>query len=149
MRKVYEALISIGNFLQPLLLLAIRLFWGWQFLKAGIGKLEDPSSVAGFFQQLGIPLPLLSVYLTGIVEALGGFCLLIGLASRLAAIPLMITMLVAYLTAHHDLVANIFADPLSVVGASPFSFLMTALLIFVFGPGCISIDAWLKRRFFA
>ena len=142
----YRALITAGNFLQPYFLLAIRLFWGWQFFKAGFGKFADISAIAGFFGNLGIPFPLISAYLAAGTEMIGGLLLLIGFASRLVAIPLIFTMLVALFTAHYALASNIFDDPVKFVSAGPFTFLFAALTVFVFGPGKLSVDGLIKHR---
>lgn len=55
-------------------------------------------------------------------------------------------MIVAYITADFDAVANIFTDPDKFVKADPFPFLLSALIIYVFGPGEFSLDTLLKRR---
>ena len=58
------------------------------------------SNVAGFFAQVGIPLPMLAAIVVTLVEFLGGLALLVGLFTRWAAIPLAINMLGAMLTVH-------------------------------------------------
>jgi putative oxidoreductase len=54
---------------------------------------------------------------------------------------------VAYFTAHHEALINIFNDPKAFVDQPPFNFLLTALIVFAFGPGAISVDGILKRFF--
>lgn len=130
------------DFLQSPLLLLIRLFWGWQFFQAGKGKLADVGHVVPFFQELHIPFPQFNAYLVGTVECFGGLCLLLGLASRLVAIPLTITMLVAFLTADLDKVRHLFSDPEAFTSAAPFLFLLVTLIVMSFGPGKFSMD-WL------
>ena len=51
----YEALCLMLNSLRSPLLLAIRLYWGWQFWTDGWGKLTHLDKVAGFFTSLGLP----------------------------------------------------------------------------------------------
>lgn len=142
--KFYSSLAAIGNFLQPFFLLAIRLFWGWMFFKAGFTKFEDMEKVAGYFGKIGIPLSTFSAYLAATTEMVGGLFLLFGSMSRLVTIPLIITMIVALFTAHYETTSLIFSDPSKVLALGPFTFLMATLTIFVFGPGMFSLDALLK-----
>ncbi len=146
-RKFYEGLIAAGTVFQSCLLLAIRLYWGGSFFWGGWAKLTHIEPVVEFFTSLGIPFPALNAYLVGGVECIGGLCLLIGFGSRLVAIPLAITMLVALLTVNYAVVANAFEDPLLLTQQTPFNYLFAALLVFAFGPGNISLDYLLERRF--
>lgn len=139
-------LVKVATFLQDPLLLAIRLYWGWQFFQTGKGKLMNLDNTTGFFIDLGIPFPRLSAILAGSTECFGGLLLLVGLASRLTAVPLIFTMIVAYLTADHDKVMGIFDDPDAFVTAAPFLFLLAALIVFTFGPGRFSVDARIGRQ---
>ena len=148
LKRFYTALVTIGNSLQSLFLLAIRLFWGWTFFHAGLGKLINIDSVIGFFQSINIPLPAFSAYSAAMVECFGGALLFLGLASRLVAIPLMFTMIVAFLTAYPDAVRMIFTNPQNLIMKDPFSFFLVSLIVFIFGPGKISLDYWLEKRKF-
>ena len=60
--KYYRLLIRTASGLQSPFLLAIRLYWGWQFMQTGWGKLSDIHKVVGFFTQLGIPAPALNAW---------------------------------------------------------------------------------------
>jgi putative oxidoreductase len=51
-----------------LFLLAVRLYWGWQFMQTGWGKLSDINKVVGFFTDLGIPTPVLNAYFVSALE---------------------------------------------------------------------------------
>jgi putative oxidoreductase len=146
LRPAYGKYTSAADCLQSPLLLAIRLYWGWQFCQTGWGKLNNLGRTTEFFTGLGIPLPGINAALAGATECFGGLLLLIGLASRLTAIPLIFTMIVAYLTADMDAVKGIFADPDSFVTAAPFLFLLASLVILSFGPGKISADHLIARR---
>ncbi len=85
--KAYQALIYYGGFLKSPLLLIIRLYWGTLFLLAGWGKLLDIDKFTEGLTQLGFPAAHFFAYLAAYTEFLGGICLLLGLASRLVAIP--------------------------------------------------------------
>lgn len=130
---------------QSLLLLIIRLYWGWEFFLTGKGKLMDLQKPTEYFQSLGIPLPHVQAILAGATECLGGLLLLAGLCSRLISIPLTILLTVAYLTADLDKVRAIFSDPDKFLTADEFLFLYVVVLVLAFGPGKFSID-WLIKR---
>jgi len=140
LQNFYAYLVKAGQSLQSPLLLAVRLFWGYQFFDAGFSKLQDISSIAEYFSKLNIPFPHLNAYLAGGTECIGGALLFLGLFARLASIPLMIVMCVAFLTAESEALRNVFADPTHFISRTPFTFLLASLLIFVFGPGKFSLD---------
>lgn len=138
---------NCANLLQPLLLLAFRLNWGWQFFETGKGKLVNHADVTNFFSSLHLPLPGLSAWMVGGLECFGGLLLLIGVFSRPAAFLLGGVMLGAYLSVEDDRVKllSMFKDPTPFLNADPFFFLLTAALVLAFGPGMLSLDAALKR----
>ncbi len=146
--KFYRFIIKIGESLQSLILLFVRLFWGLQFLFAGWGKFIDINTAAGFFEKLNIPVPTFSAYLTATFEVLGGLALVLGLGTRLFSIPLIVIMLTALFTAHKGFIANFWVNPFGILEQTPFTFLMAALILWAFGPGKFSIDALLKRYWY-
>ncbi len=150
-RAGYDMLVKGASHLQSPLLFVIRLYWGWSFFQTGLGKLQNLGKTTEFFQSLGIPLPGLNAAMAGTTECIGGLLLLVGLASRLAALPLIVTMIVAYLTAELETVKNIFSEPDKFLAADPFLFLLAAVLVLVFGPGAFSLDRLIggKLRAFA
>lgn len=135
-----------ASFLQSLLLLVIRLYWGWEFFLTGKGKLMDLEKPTAYFQSLGIPLPHAQAMLAGATECFGGLLLLAGFCSRLISIPLTLLLSVAYLTADLARVKMIFSDPDKFLTADEFLFLFVVVLVFAFGPGRFSIDWLIKRR---
>lgn len=76
----------------------IRLAVGFVFLVAGIRKLVDIESGVGFFGTIGIPMPEVMFPFVAVMEVLCGLLIVIGLVTRLAAIPLAIIMIVALIT---------------------------------------------------
>jgi putative oxidoreductase len=146
-RSAYTFLIGVASSLRSPLLLIMRLYWGWSFFQTGKGKLMNLDQTAEFFGSLHIPLPKLNAALAGSTECFGGLLLLVGLASRLTALPLICTMIVAYLTAEIETVQNLFSDPDKFLAADPFLFLLTALLVLIFGPGAFSLDHLLAKKF--
>jgi len=144
--KYFRWFVPSTSFFQSLLLLIIRLYWGWVFFLAGKGKLMDLEKPVAYFQSLGIPLPYAQAILAGATECLGGLLLLAGFCSRLISIPLTILLTVAYLTADLDRVKMIFSDPDKFLTADEFLFLFVVVLVLAFGPGKFSIDWLIKRR---
>jgi len=147
-QRSYRLLIMAGGWLQSPLLLAIRLYWGWQFFGTGRAKLMNHEKFTGFFQGWHIPFPSLNVYLAGGAECFGGLLLLLGLGSRLVCLPLIFTMIVAYSTAEVAAVKKIFDDPDKFVSAAPFLFMLTCFIVLAFGPGVFSLDWLIGRKFF-
>jgi putative oxidoreductase len=144
LRRGHELLIASGAALQSPFLLGLRLYFFWQLFLTGQGKLANIGKVSEFFASLGIPLPTLNAYFIGSLECFGSLLLIIGLASRPLALLVLLSMTVAYLTADFEAVSGIFSDPDKFVKADPFPFLLTALIVFLFGPGRFSVDAVLK-----
>ena len=144
--KLYGILIAVGNSLQSPFLLLVRLYWGWQFAQSGWGKLHNLDKVTGFFTDLGIPAPALNAAFVSGLEFFGGILLFLGLASRPIAFMMTINMLVAYITADREALASIISDPGKFYGATPYTFLFACLLVFIFGPGKYSLDAFLGAK---
>lgn len=83
----------------PAATILIRTMVGAVFLSEGIQKFLEPATRgAGRFVKIGIPSPDVMGPLVGGVEIVCGSLVLIGLMTRLAAVPLIVTMLVAILT---------------------------------------------------
>ena len=94
-----QALVSISQF-DGLACLALRIFLAPVMLQAGWTKISGFSGTVSFFANQGIPFPELMVFLTAAAEFGGGICLVLGLLTRLATIPMMIAMLVAAFVVH-------------------------------------------------
>ena len=83
----------------PAAVILIRLLVGGVFLSEGIQKFLFADTVgAGRFARIGIPSPQTMGPFVGVVEIVFGALILIGLLTRLAAIPLLIDMIAAIFT---------------------------------------------------
>ncbi len=129
-----------ANSFQSLFLLAIRLYWGWQFWQTGHGKLSDIGKVVDFFTSLGIPAPALNAHFIAWLEAAGGILLILGLGSRIISLLLAADMIVAFIVADREALGSIFSDPDKFYAAAPYTFLFASLLVLIFGPGRLSLD---------
>jgi putative oxidoreductase len=148
----YGAFVALLSRLQSPLLLAIRLYWGWQFSEDGWGKLTHLDKVTDFFTTLNLPVPGTTALLVALVELCGGILFLLGIASRLTSLVLFVNMTMAYLSVPDDRVnfSHIFSKPEDFYGATPYTYWFAALLILILGPGWIAIDTafrrWLRAR---
>ena len=138
--KVYGWFLCGASACQSPFLLAVRLYWGWQFWQSGWGKLMDIPKVTGYFTSLGVPFPGLNAHFIALLEAGGGILLALGLFSRIIALPLVIDMVVAYVMADREALGAIFSDPDKFYAAAPYTFLFASLPILFFGPGKLSLD---------
>lgn len=94
--KLFEKLIKTDG---PPVVMLIRLFVGTIFLSEGVQKFLFAAEVGvGRFAKIGIPYPEVMAPFVGVVEIVCGSLLFLGLVTRLAAVPLIITMLVAILS---------------------------------------------------
>jgi len=130
------------SFLGPTL---ARLTLGVVFIGTGWGKLHGLDKVTDFFTELGIPAPGFNSVLASSAEFICGALLLVGLLSRLAAIPLIVVMTVAILTAKLENLHGV-SD---LLGFEEWTYIVLALWIVVAGPGPLSLDRplhhWLQR----
>jgi putative oxidoreductase len=143
----HAAFCRIAEKLSSPFLLAVRLYWGWQFAQTGLGKLRNQPKIVEFFTSLNIPFPALNAHFVSGLEFFGGILLILGLFSRPISLLLTGSMLVAYWTADHEALVSIFSNPEKFYGADPYTFLFAAVLILIFGPGKLSLDALIATRF--
>ena len=143
--RYHGVLVCVGSKLGCIVLLLIRLIWGFQFFQAGLGKLQNMERTVNGFTGIGIPLPTFNAYLVASTEFFGGLLLMLGLASRLASLPLAFAMCVAFATAHKDQMLALFSDSEKFFAAPPLPFLLGVLTILAFGPGKISLDYLISR----
>ncbi len=147
--KIETALTKAGEWLQPVLLLLVRVYWGWQFTLTGWSKLLHLGRTESYFESLGLPLPIASAIAAGLAECVGGLLLFAGLQARITSAVLVVVMAVAYLTAERMALAGligIWGGPEDFVRSGPFLYLLTALLVLAFGPGKLSLDALVRKK---
>ena len=146
--SAYEAVCVMLASLKNPLLLAIRLYWGWQFATDGWGKLTHLDRVTDYFGgSLHLPAPGATALFVALVELVGGILFAVGIGSRLVSLVLFVNMTVAYLAAPDDRVnlSHIFSKPEDFYGAGPYTYWFAALLIMILGPGLFALDTLLRR----
>lgn len=145
MKKIILRFSEISNKGRDIALLFVRLILAYGFWEPAKNKWADINAIAEWFQSLGVIAPKLNAYLAATTEMAGVFLLTLGLATRIISIPLMITMLVAIKTVHW---ANGF--PAGDNGFEiPLYYMLMLLVLLTFGPGKISVDYFIKRKFTA
>jgi uncharacterized membrane protein YphA (DoxX/SURF4 family) len=83
----------------PAAVLLVRLMVGWVFLSEGILKFTEADALgAGRFARIGIPYPAVTAPLVGVCEIAAGAILILGLATRLAALVLLTNISVAIIS---------------------------------------------------
>lgn len=133
------------------------------FFPEGIQKLVFPAILgAGRFARIGIPYPDVMGPFVGVVEAICGALIILGLFTRLAAIPLIIVMIVAIVSTK---VPILLGHDVSVFGTTfhlaklprygfwsmlheartDFDMLLGCLYLLIEGGGIWSLDAALSR----
>ena len=129
-----------------LLKLAARLEWfppllarisvGAVFLETGWGKLHNLPKVVDFFTELGIPYPQFQAPFVATNEFVCGALLLVGLLTRFATVPLMISMTVALITAKKSDIGSL----TDLFGLSEYLYIVILMWLLIRGPGPLSID---------
>jgi uncharacterized membrane protein YphA (DoxX/SURF4 family) len=124
----------------------IRILVGWVFVSEGIQKFLFPAQLGvGRFEKIGIPSPHLMAPFVGTVEIVCGTLLLIGLFTRLAAIPLLAVILVAIATTKIPMLAKTGVWSMLHEARADFSMLLGLLFLLLTGAGSLALDARSRR----
>jgi putative oxidoreductase len=123
--------------------LLVRLFVGYFFFETGLAKVGNLDAMAQRFTGWGIPFPALNAALSAYTELIGGALLVLGLATRMAAIPLCVNMVVAILVVNLRKVSGLddfveLSEPL---------YALCFVWLFFSGPGQTSLDHLFWKRF--
>ena len=122
----------------------IRVAVGAVFLSEGIQKFLFPGELGvGRFTRIGIPAPEVMAPFVGVVEIGGGALLILGLLTRLAAVPLMIDMLVAIASTKIPILLKSGFWAMAHEARTDFTMLLGCLFFLIVGAGCWSLDAGL------
>ena len=147
LKKLYNLFFYYVAFGQSPFLLFVRLYWGYQLIQSGWGKLHHLDKVTEFFTSLDLPVPAQTAVAISCLEFFGGIFLAIGLLSRLTSLALTINLIVAYITADREALFSIFSDPDKFYAAAPYTFLVASVIVLLFGPGKFAVDTLLNRWF--
>ncbi len=128
-------------------ILLIRILVGWVFLSEGIQKFLFPEALGvGRFLKIGIPWPHTTAPIVGGVEITCGMLILLGLATRLAAVPLLAVISVALYSTKIVAFAKLGFWGTLHEARTDVSMLFGLLFLLRVGGGSLSLDAVLRSR---
>lgn len=120
----------------------IRIMVGWVFLSEGIQKFLFPVALGiGRFEKIGIPAPHFFAPFVGVVEIVCGTLVIVGLLTRLAAIPLLIDISVAIATTKVPMLLKSGFWAAMHEARTDFCMFLGLLFLFALGSGKHSLDA--------
>lgn len=136
--RLYDNTIGLSDYLQPIALLAARLYVAWVFFSAGLTKLNDWESTLFLFEY-EYQVPFLShtvaAYMGTAGELVLPVLLAIGLASRISAIGLSIVNIVAVISLEEIAAAALYGHVI---------WGLLLVLTVVWGAGQIAADFWVR-----
>ena len=128
-----------GTFISVILLI-VRVVFGVMLMNHGIDKWANYQELSAVFPDpLGIGSPL-SLGLAIFGELACSMAFIIGFLYRLAMIPMIFTMRVAFFIVHAD-------DPFAVKELA-FVYLVVFVLMYIVGPGKFAVDRWISKSLF-
>ncbi|HEX8794561.1 MAG TPA: DoxX family protein [Polyangiaceae bacterium] len=141
------ALDRIADARAPAATLLVRLLVGGVFLSEGIQKFLFPAALgAGRFAKIGIPAPEVMGPFVGVVEVVCGLLLLVGLLTRLAAIPLIVDMIVAIATTKIPMLLKGGFWAMAHEARTDWCMLLGCVFLLLVGSGPLSLDARIGGR---
>jgi putative oxidoreductase len=146
-RKAFNLALGLLGHLDWVPGLLTRLLVGFAFLDSGGGKLANIENTVNFFTELGIPFPELNAAFVARLEYYGGMLLLAGVLTRVVALLLSSTMIVALLTADRETFIGALtrSSEIGLSDVAPFVLGVLLSWLVIRGAGAISLDALLKR----
>lgn len=130
----------------PRSVILIRLLVGCVFFSEGVQKFLFPAALGvGRFQKIGIPAPQFFGPFVGVVEIVCGLLLIVGLATRLAAIPLLIDISVAIATTKFPMLAKSGLWATLHESRTDLCMFLGSIFLIACGSGGISLDRMLDN----
>jgi putative oxidoreductase len=137
-----EKLLRLARSLDWLGPLVVRLFFGYFWLETGWAKLHNLDGFTERFVNWGIPFPAFSAGASAWLEFVGGGLIMLGLFTRLTAIPMIVNMVVAIALV---VIKNVhgFDD---LIELDEFIYILIFFWLLMAGPGKVSLDTLLNRK---
>jgi putative oxidoreductase len=136
--KLKSYILNTGNDSK---IIFIRLISGLIFISEGIQKFLIVTMFGpAFFREIGFGNPMFWVYFTGTFEILCGILILLGLLTRLASIPLLTIMIIAFITTKLPLLTTKGFWTFSHEYGTEFSLTLLLIVLLIYGGGKWSAD---------
>jgi len=130
----------------PAATILIRIAVGLVFLSEGLQKFLFASQLGvGRFTKIGLPAPELLAPFVGVTEIVCGSAILLGILTRVAAVPLIVIMLVALVSTKIPILVSQGMWTMAHEARTDGAMLLGALFLLLVGAGPWSIDARLRR----
>jgi len=123
---------------QDIPLLLMRLVMGYGFYNAAIIKFTDIAGNAEWFKSVGIPLPVISTWISGGIELLGAILLVLGIFVRRISVLLIIMMIVAIGFVHITHGFEAMNDGFEI----NLYYIVMLLTLIIYGPGKYSLHGF-------
>ena len=127
--------------------LGLRLLLAWEFWEAGVMKYSGDNWFINVQDAFPFPFNLMPVdiswFLATWTELLGAVALAIGLGTRFFSVSLIILTIVAWVSVHSGSGYNVCDNGYKL----PLMYLAMFAPLLLSGPGKLSLDHWLARRF--
>eukprot|EP00456_Euglypha_rotunda_P031937 TRINITY_DN24798_c0_g1_i4.p2 TRINITY_DN24798_c0_g1~~TRINITY_DN24798_c0_g1_i4.p2 ORF type:complete len:161 (-),score=39.73 TRINITY_DN24798_c0_g1_i4:210-692(-) len=140
-QRIAAEVLRLSQRLDWLAPLAVRLVFGYFWGETGWAKLHNLDAFAGRFAEWGIPFPEFSALSCAVVEFGGGLLMMLGLATRLTMVAMIVNMLVALIVVVLPGISTL--DEF--VELDEVLYLLVFLWLLIAGPGRASLDAWVLR----
>jgi uncharacterized membrane protein YphA (DoxX/SURF4 family) len=129
-------------------IILLRIAVGLIFATQGFLKYADPNMGVNRFARIGFPAPLFTAHFVGAFEMVCGVLVLIGLWTRVSAVPLLIVISTAIATTKVPELFRANQGFWYMVNEARTDFAMLCCLLFLIiaGPGSWSIDKLWSRR---
>ena len=125
----------------------VRILVGAVFLSEGIQKFLFPAALGvGRFVKIGIPAPQVTAPFVAAVEIVCGTCLILGLLTRLATVPLLIDISVAITTTKFPMLRHQGFWPAAHEARTDFCMLLGLVFLLIVGAGPASLERMFGRR---
>jgi putative oxidoreductase len=159
--KIKKSVIQMLDSTAPWIgLLAVRLLMGWEYLESGLEKLHGENWFTEIQGDFPFPFNIIPTSISWQMatwfEIIGGIALIIGLGTRFFSLTLIILTIVATSAVHWPEMWSMFSELLKgyVITDNgfgnfklPILFLAMLTALLFYGPGKLSIDAFIRRKY--